>query len=80
LRCGRPYAGAYNIAMVSWFLDVPGERLSFKPNLPGVVLRARSRPGVYPTPPVNDAWGRPVATAGEWAIYKSCADVGGGVR
>jgi hypothetical protein len=79
LACGRPFAGAYNIAMMSWMLDVPGKSLEFRPALPGVLLRARSRPGVYPTPPVNDAWGRPIARAGEWSVYTACADPNGGV-
>jgi hypothetical protein len=79
LACGKPYAGAYNIAMVSWMLDVPGQDLGYQPSLPGVVLRARSRPDVYPTPPVNGAWKRTV-THGLWSIYSACAAPGGGVR
>ena len=27
-RCGGIYAGAYNVAMVSWMLDVPGEAVA----------------------------------------------------
>ena len=78
-RCGPAFAGAYNIAMASWMLDVPGKSIEYRPTLPGFMLRARSRPGVYPTPPVNGAWGRPVASAGEWTVYKACANPSGGI-
>jgi hypothetical protein len=71
LRCGPPYAGAYNVAMTSWMLDVPGEAVGFDPRLPGVIFRGRSRNGVNPTPPVNDAW-RPVTRAGEFTVFQAC--------
>ena len=62
LDCGGIYAGAYNVAMVSWMLDVPGEAVDYQPSIPGVIFRGRSRNGVNPTPPVNEAW-RPVTRA-----------------
>jgi hypothetical protein len=76
IACGQLYAGAYNIAMVSWFLDVPGGALSYeadKPGAePGVAFRARSTRGVNPTPRVTAAY-RPVTRAGEWTVFESCA-------
>jgi hypothetical protein len=71
LACGHPYAGAYNVAMVSWFLDVPGESVGYQTARPGVAFRARSRPGVNPTPPVTPEW-KPVTRAGEWTVYEAC--------
>jgi hypothetical protein len=83
LACGIPYAGAYNVAMVSWFLDVPGQTVSYQTWLPdsppGVAFRARARRSVNPTPPVSKKgkpaavrnWS-PVVTNGEWTIYESC--------
>jgi hypothetical protein len=76
VACGQVYAGAYNIAMVSWFLDIPGEDLSYEPfladALPGVVFRARSRPSVNPTPALTARW-KPVTRAGEWTVFEACA-------
>jgi hypothetical protein len=71
-RCGDVYAGAYNVAMVSWMLDVPGEAIDYEPSIPGVIFRGRSRKGVNPTPPINRAW-RPVARAGEFTVLESCS-------
>ena len=71
LACGQPFAGAYNVAMVSWFLDVPGETVGYEVARPGVAFRARSRPGVNPTPRVTPEW-KPVARAGEWTVYEAC--------
>ena len=71
LACGQPHAGAYNIAMVSWFLDLPGKELAYQTRRPGVAFRARSRPGVNPTPPVTPEW-TPVTRAGEWTVYEAC--------
>ena len=71
-RCGDVYAGAYNVAMVSWMLDVPGQAVGYDPSIPGVIFRGRSRPGVNPTPPVNDAW-RPVTRAGEFTVLEACS-------
>jgi hypothetical protein len=72
LRCGDVYAGAYNVAMVSWMLDVPGEAISYEPAPPGVAFRGRSRPGVNPTPALDDAW-RPVTRAGEFTVLEACS-------
>ena len=72
LACGDIYSGAYNVAMVSWMLDVPGEAVQYEPTIPGVVFRGRSRSGVNPTPPVNKAW-RPVARAGEFTVLEACS-------
>ena len=72
LACGDIYAGAYNVAMVSWMLDVPGEAVEFRPSIPGVVFRGRSRAEVNPTPPVNEAW-RPVTRAGEFTVFEACS-------
>jgi hypothetical protein len=75
LACGTPYAGAYNVAMVSWFLDVPGEDVGYQTWLPdappGVAFRARSRATVNPTPPVTSDW-KPVVHHGEWTILEAC--------
>ena len=71
LACGDIYAGAYNVAMVSWMLDVPGQAVKYQPSIPGVVFRGRSRQGVNPTPPVNEAW-RPVTRAGEFTVLEAC--------
>lgn len=71
LACGTPYSGAYNVAMVSWMLDMPGEAIKYQPSIPGVIFRGRSRPGVNPTPPINKAW-RPVTRAGEFTVLQSC--------
>src|SRR4051812_27484284 len=73
--CGDIYAGAYNIAMVSWMLDVPGKAIEYQPSIPGVIFRGRSRKGVYPTPPVNKAW-RPVTRAGEFTVLETCGPGG----
>src|SRR5829696_1378357 len=70
LACGDIYAGAYNVAMVSWMLDVPGQAVEFEPSIPGVIFRGRSRSGVNPTPPANDAW-RPVTRAGEFTVLEA---------
>jgi len=75
LACGDIYAGAYNVAMVSWMLDVPGEAVNYEPSIPGVIFRGRSRKSVNPTPPVNDAW-RPVTRAGEFTVLEACAPGG----
>jgi hypothetical protein len=79
LRCGTPYAGAYNVAMVSWFLDVPGESIGYQTWLPdappGVAFRARSRESVNPTPPVTADW-KPVVHAGEWTVLEACGPDG----
>jgi hypothetical protein len=75
LACGDIYAGAYNVAMVSWMLDVPTQAIDYEPSIPGVIFRGRSRKGVNPTPPVNKAW-RPVTTAGEFTVFQSCAPGG----
>jgi hypothetical protein len=79
LRCGTPYAGAYNVAMVSWFLDVPGESVGYQTWLPdappGVAFRARSRESVNPTPPVTADW-KPVVHAGEWTVLEACGPDG----
>jgi hypothetical protein len=72
LACGDIYAGAYNVAMVSWMLDVPGQAVQYEPSIPGVIFRGRSRSGVNPTPPVNKAW-RPASTVGEFTVFESCA-------
>ena len=72
LSCGDVYAGAYNVAMVSWMLDVPGEAVEFEPSIPGVAFRGRSRAEVNPTPPVNEAW-RPVTRAGEFTVLEACS-------
>ena len=72
LTCGNIYAGAYNVAMVSWMLDVPGEAIEYQPSIPGVVFRGRSRADVNPTPPVNKAW-RPVTRAGEFTVLEACS-------
>ena len=72
IACGDVYAGAYNVAMVSWMLDLPGEAVKFDPRIPGVIFRGRSRRGVNPTPPVNDAW-RPVTRAGEFRVLEACS-------
>jgi len=58
---------------------MPGKSIEYRPTLPGFILRARSRPAVYPTPPVNGAWGRPVATAGEWDRLHGVQRSSGGV-
>jgi hypothetical protein len=70
--------------MVSWFLDVPGEKVDYQTWLPdsppGVAFRARSRRSVNPTPPVSREakpaavrdW-KPVLKNGEWTIYEACA-------
>jgi hypothetical protein len=83
LACGTPYAGAYNVAMVSWFLDVPGERVGYQTWLPdappGVAFRARSRDTVNPTPPVTKDW-KPVVQNGEWTILEACGPNGPGTR
>jgi hypothetical protein len=83
LACGAPYAGAYNVAMVSWYLDVPGERVDYQTWLPdappGVAFRARSREGVNPTPPVTKDW-KPVVHQGEWTILEACGPAGPGTR
>jgi hypothetical protein len=79
LACGKPFAGAYNVAMVSWYLDVPGEGIDYQTWMPdappGVAFRARSRPGVYPTPPVTKDW-KPVVRQGEWTILEACGPAG----
>lgn len=75
LRCGDVYSGAYNVAMVSWMLDVPGRAVKFQPSIPGVIFRGRSRGGVNPTPPVNNAW-RPVTRAGEFTVFEACSTAG----
>jgi hypothetical protein len=77
LACGTPYTGAYNVAMLSWMLDMPGELVEYQASIPGVVFRGRSRTRVNPTPPVNDAW-KPVVRAGEFTVLESC--IPGGVR
>jgi hypothetical protein len=69
------YASAYNVAMVSWMLDVPTEAVDYRPSIPGVIVRGRSRSGVYPTPPVNEAW-RPVTRAGEFTVLEACSPGG----
>jgi hypothetical protein len=74
LECGPPFAGAYNVAMVSWMLDVSGEEVGYQPGVPSVIFRARARPGVNPTPPVNTAW-TPVTSKGEWTVYEACSNV-----
>src|SRR5215207_457526 len=51
LACGDIYAGAYNVAIISWMLDVPGESVGYEPSIPGVIFRGRSRKSVNPTPP-----------------------------
>jgi hypothetical protein len=71
LACGDIYAGAYNVAMVSWMLDVPGQAVNFAPRIPGVIFRGRSRQGVNPTPRINNAW-RPVTRAGEFTVLEAC--------
>jgi hypothetical protein len=75
LACGKPFAGAYNVAMVSWFLDIPGAGIDYQTWLPdappGVAFRARSRQSVYPTPPVTKDW-KPVVQYGEWTILEAC--------
>jgi hypothetical protein len=75
LACGTPYTGAYNVAMLSWMLDIPGEGIKYQPSIPGVVFRGRSRTGVNPTPPINDAW-RPVTRAGEFSVLEACSTGG----
>ena len=75
LACGTPYTGAYNVAMLSWMLDVPGEAIKYQPSIPGAVFRGRSRKGVNPTPPINDAW-RPVTHAGEFTVLEACSTGG----
>jgi hypothetical protein len=72
LACGNVYSGAYNVAMVSWMLDVPGEAVDYEPSIPGVIFRGRSRKSVNPTPPVNDAW-RPATKAGEFTVFEACS-------
>ena len=72
LACGTPYSGAYNIAMLSWMLDVPGEAIKYRPSIPGVVFRGKSRNGVNPTPPINAAW-RPVTRSGEFTVLEACS-------
>ena len=71
LACGDPYSGAYNVAMLSWVLDVPGEAIKYDPSIPGVVFRGRSRAEVNPTPPINGAW-RPATRAGEFTVLEAC--------
>jgi hypothetical protein len=79
LACGTPYAGAYNVAMVSWFLDVPGETVGYQTWLPdappGVAFRARAHETVNPTPPVTKDW-KPVVHNGEWTILEACGPNG----
>jgi hypothetical protein len=65
--------------MLSWMLDVPGEAIKYQPSIPGVVFRGRSRRGVNPTPPINEAW-RPVTRAGEFSVLESCAPRGASYR
>jgi hypothetical protein len=75
LACGNIYAGAYNVAMVSWMLDVPTKAVDYEPSIPGVIFRGRSRSGVNPTPPINEAW-RPVTRAGEFTVLEACTPGG----
>ena len=65
--------GAYNVAMVSWFLDVPGREVAYQTWLPGsgpgVAFRARVAPQRQP-----DAAGEPQGQARRRARLESRSD------
>jgi hypothetical protein len=70
LACGHPYAGAFQIPLVAWYLRIPGVEVGFN-NLhaPGVNFRAPRGRHSIPFPPPDF---RHVAKARPWDLSAHC--------
>jgi hypothetical protein len=70
LACGHPYAGAFQIPMVAWYLNIPGVRIDFHDlHAPGVNFRAPRGRHRIPIPPPDF---RHVAAARPWELSAHC--------
>jgi len=72
LTCGQPFAGAFMVPLVSWYLKTPGITIGLRPQAPGVTLSVRTtrHAATLPLPPSDF---RPVVEMRPWRVAAHCA-------
>lgn len=72
LACGHPFTSALQVPVVSWYLNVPGIDVGFRPQAPGITMAVKNnrRARRKPEPPPDFL---PVAASGPWRFTAHCA-------
>lgn len=71
LACGQPFAGAFMVPLVSWYLKTPGITVGLHPTAPGATLSVRTtrHAGTLPVAPADFV---PVTKVRPWQVAAHC--------
>lgn len=71
LSCGHPFAGAFMVPLVAWYLKTPSIKVGIHPVAPGVILGVRTTRHAHVLPAPDPAF-PPVTQLRPWKVSAHC--------